>query len=215
MKRVASFLASIGLVAFLSYQGAAQSYSPNDENEKTKTTSVAGAPLFNDLGNYHHKITTNRSFSFETAEEELKALETIVADARIESLNETNLPGGKLIVLSKHALAGELAARRGQTAEMIRHFETAIALEDKLPYMEPPYWHHPVRQLFGAALLKAGKAAEAESVYREDLKRNPANGWSLYGLLASLRAQGKAEEAKQVGKRFREAWRLSDVTLTA
>jgi hypothetical protein len=52
-------------------------------------------------------------------------------------------------------------------------------------------------------------------MYRQDLKRNPANGWSLYGLLASLREQGKTEEANAVEKRFREAWRLADVTLTA
>jgi tetratricopeptide (TPR) repeat protein len=81
--------------------------------------------------------------------------------------------------------------------------------------MEPPYWHHPVRQIYGDVLLQAGKSAEAEAMYRQDLKRNPANGWSLYGLLASLREQGKTEEANAVEKRFREAWRLADVTLTA
>lgn len=167
------------------------------------------------MDHYARGMAAAAKLELETAQQELKGLETIAADARIESLNQTNLPGGKLIVLSKHALAGELAARRGLMAEMTRHFEAGIALEDKLPYMEPPYWHHPVRQLYGAALLKAGKAAEAESLYREDLKRHPANGWSLYGLLASLRTQGKSEEAKVVAKHFREAWRLSDVTLTA
>jgi tetratricopeptide (TPR) repeat protein len=112
-------------------------------------------------------------------------------------------------------LAGELAGRRGQAAEMNQQFTTAIQLEDKLPYMEPPYWHHPVRQVYGAVLLQAGKIAEAEQIYREDLKRHPNNGWSLYGLLASLRRQGKTEEAMAVEKRFRDAWRLADVTLTA
>ncbi len=84
-----------------------------------------------------------------------------------------------MLPLCGHALAGELAGRRGHSREMHRNFATAIELEDKLPYMEPPFWHHPVRQLLGAALIKEGRFADAESVYREDLRRHPANGWSL------------------------------------
>lgn len=153
---------------------------------------------------------------FEASQRELNALSQIAANPKINALDQQfPLPSAQLILLGKHVLTGELAARRGQTSDMKQQFTTAIQLEDKLPYMEPPYWHHPARQLYGAALLQAGKAAEAESVYREDLKRNPANGWSLYGLLASLRAQGESEEARAVEKRFREAWRLADITLTA
>ena len=49
---------------------------------------------------------------------------------------------------------------------------------------------------FGAALLDSGSAKEAEAVYREDLRRNPDNGWALRGLAGALAAQGKAAEAK-------------------
>lgn len=148
--------------------------------------------------------------------QELNALERIAADPKIKVVDPTlPLPGEKLIVLSKHVLAGELAGRRGKAAEMNQQFTIAINLEDKLPYMEPPFWHHPIRQIYGATLLRAGRAADAEKTYREDLERHPANGWSLYGLLASLRAQGKTEEANGVEKRFRDAWRLADITLTA
>ncbi len=117
-------------------------------------------------------------------------------------------------MLGKHILAGDLAGRRSQNTEMNQNFATAIQLEDSLPYMEPPYWHHPVRQIYGAALLEAGRPIDAEKIYREDLHRYPANGWSLYGLLSSLREQGKTEEAKATEKRFRDVWRLADITLT-
>jgi hypothetical protein len=70
-----------------------------------------------------------------------------------------------------------------------------------------------VRQSLGAALLAAGRAAEA--AYREDLKQNRENGWSLFGLAQSLRAQGKTAEADQVQARFTQAWARADVTLTA
>jgi tetratricopeptide (TPR) repeat protein len=164
---------------------------------------------------YARGMSYTAKLDFAAAQTELNALQTIAADPQTKPLDQPTLPGAKLIVLSQHILAGELAGRRLQNTEMNQHFGAAIQLEDALPYMEPPFWHHPVRQIYGAALLQAGRSIDAEKSYREDLKRHPANGWSLYGLLSSLRAQGKTEEAKAVEKRFRDTWRLADITLTA
>ena len=72
-----------------------------------------------------------------------------------------------------------------------------------------------MRQSLGAVLLNAGRTTEAEAVYREDLRRNPENGWSLYGLTQSLQAQKKKEEATAANQRFRKAWARADVKLTA
>ena len=119
------------------------------------------------------------------------------------------------ISIAVHALMGEIAARSGKVDEGIAHFRQALAIEDKGLYFEPPKWYYPIRQSLGAALLKAGRNAEAEQVYRDDLKRFPENGWSLYGLAAALRAQGKAGEAAAVEKRFARAWTDADVKLTA
>ncbi len=88
-------------------------------------------------------------------------------------------------------------------------------LEDNLIYNEPPDWHVPVRQALGAVLLEAGRAAEAESIYWQDLSLNRENGWSLFGLMQSLQSQGKKEQAAGIERRFRKAWRRADVTLTA
>jgi tetratricopeptide (TPR) repeat protein len=164
---------------------------------------------------YARGMSYAAKLDFAAAQTELSALEAIAGDPQTKPLDQPQLPGAKLIVLGKHILAGELAGRRSQNTEMNQYFATAIQLEDALPYMEPPYWHHPVRQIYGAALLEAGRSMEAEKTYREDLKHHPANGWSLYGLLSSLRAQGNTEEAKAVEKRFRDGWRLADITLTA
>ena len=164
---------------------------------------------------YARGMSYAAKLDFDAAQKELSALEAVAGNARIKALDQPQLPGAKLIVLSQHVLAGELADRRSQSEEMNQHFLTAIRLEDRLPYMEPPFWHHPVRQIYGAALLQDGKALDAEKIYREDLERHPANGWSLYGLLESLRAQGRTKEADAVERRFRDAWRLADITLTA
>ena len=82
-----------------------------------------------------------------------------------------------------------------QLDEGIAHFREAAKIEDAGLYFEPPKWYYPIRHSLGAALLKAGQHAEAEKVYREDLKRFPENGWSLFGLAQALRAQGKNAEA--------------------
>ena len=118
------------------------------------------------------------------------------------------------VSVAAHALAGEIATRSGNTDEGIAHFREALKIEEAGLYFEPPRWYYPVRHSLGAALLNAGKNAEAEAVYREDLKRFPENGWSLFGLSAALKAQGKTAEATAVDARFAKAWAGADVKLT-
>jgi tetratricopeptide (TPR) repeat protein len=120
-----------------------------------------------------------------------------------------------VLEIAGHALAGEIAARRGDLDGGINHLRAAQKLEDGILYFEPPVWPLPVRPALGAVLLRAGKATEAEQAYREDLSRFPENGWSLFGLAASLRAQGKTAEANAVQARFERAWAKADTKLTA
>ncbi|MEP7325140.1 MAG: hypothetical protein ABI836_04255 [Gemmatimonadota bacterium] len=120
----------------------------------------------------------------------------------------------KVIDIAMHSLLGEIAARRGNLAEAEGHFKAATEIEDSFNYTEPPQWYYPVRQSLGQVLLRAGKAAEAEAAYRADLKRFPENGWDLFGLAASLRAQGKVAEAAEVEARLARAWSEADITLT-
>jgi tetratricopeptide (TPR) repeat protein len=120
-----------------------------------------------------------------------------------------------MLTLAVEVLAGELAARRGEGDAAVRHLAEAARIQDGHWFTEPPPWYFPVRQSLGAVLLSAGRAAEAEAVYREDLRRNPENGWSLFGLAQALRAQGKTEEATTTDARYRRAWVRADVTLTA
>jgi tetratricopeptide (TPR) repeat protein len=120
-----------------------------------------------------------------------------------------------MLGLAGEVLAGEIAARNGQTDTAVRHFLAAVATQDGHWFTEPPPWYYPVRQSLGAALLEGGRPAEAEAVYRDDLRRNPENGWSLFGLAKSLRAQGKSAEAAEVETRFTRAWAQADITLVA
>ncbi len=72
-----------------------------------------------------------------------------------------------------------------------------------------------MRLNLGAVLLAAGRPAEAEKVYREDLETFPDNGWALFGLEQSLEAQGKTDEAQAVAAQFKEAWQHADIELAS
>jgi len=127
----------------------------------------------------------------------------------------TQGPSDVVLDIATQALRGAIASRRGELDAAIGHYTAAVKLEDSLEYMEPPYWHMPMRHALGAMLLQAGRAGEAEALYREDLRRFPENGWSLMGLSRSLAARGKSTEARAATGRFDAAWRRADVTLTA
>ena len=110
-------------------------------------------------------------------------------------------------------LAGEILVRAGKSDEGLRALQVAVEREDKLRYSEPPDWIHQVRHALGATLLSAGRAEEAEQVYRADLQRLPSNGWSLYGLSQSLHLQKKESEAKQLDMKFSDVWSDADVKI--
>jgi tetratricopeptide (TPR) repeat protein len=113
-------------------------------------------------------------------------------------------------------LAGEiLAARLSSTpAEALPHWEKAIGIQDALIYDEPPAWYYPVRESMGAALVRAGRGAEAERVFREGLRRSPRNGWMLFGLIESLKAQGKSDGMDELKRELDAAWAKSDLRQT-
>jgi tetratricopeptide (TPR) repeat protein len=117
-----------------------------------------------------------------------------------------------LFAVAADVLEGEILAREGKLADAVAALQSAAAKEGKLRYSEPPDWVVPVKHALGAWLLKAGRPAEAEAVYRADLTQWPDNGWSLFGLAASLEAQGKTAEAAAARRAFDAVWKRADVT---
>jgi tetratricopeptide (TPR) repeat protein len=146
---------------------------------------------------------------------ELAALRSIAAEEGLAGLGFTGVPASRYLELAIAHLEGESAAAGGDPDAAVAALERAIALQDAMQYTEPPRWWLPVRQSLGVVLLSDGRAEEAEAVYREDLRRNPRNGWSLYGLGRSLATQGRATEAAAVDAGFRNAWARADTELGA
>jgi tetratricopeptide (TPR) repeat protein len=149
-----------------------------------------------------------------------------VADAKREhqTLRERvqNLPGEtpfglnpakEVLAIAQLVLEARIAWAEGNKTGAIDHFRKAIEAQDSLNYDEPPGWYFPVRESLGAALLLNGETAAAETVFREDLLTNPRSGRSLFGLLQSLKAQGKQDAMRWVEAEFKTAWKDADVSL--
>ena len=112
--------------------------------------------------------------------------------------------------VAQEVLAGEIASAAGDRTAAIEKFTRAVSLEDSLIYEEPPIWYAPVRERLAGQFLAAGRPQEALTVYREDLRINPGNPRSLYGLTLTLEALGRADEAAAQDREFRRVWRYAD-----
>ena len=124
-----------------------------------------------------------------------------------------NNVGTDILDVAEYLMRGELLYLKGEIEPGLAAMKEAVAREDKLRYDEPPSWIQPVRHPLGAALLQAGRYAEAEAVFREDLKKLPENGWGLFGLERALRLQKKDAEADAVKKRFEVIWSKADMKI--
>ena len=143
---------------------------------------------------------------------ELAAIEQL--EPEVDEIFMGNVyPARDLLGIAKALLAGEIAYRAGDAASAVLAFEEAVALQDALPYTEPPFWYYPTRQSLGAALLASDRAAEAQAVFEKDLEQYPMNGWSMFGLAESLRRQGDKAGAEQAMARFETVWQFADVSL--
>lgn len=127
-----------------------------------------------------------------------------------------NNPCEVVLALAKRMIEGEILVAEGKIDNGLAALRAAVTAEDALIYDEPPSWMIPVRHSLGAVLMRTGKFAEAEQVYREDLARIPDNGWSLFGLGESLRAQEKNQEEVATTKaKFEKIWAKADLKISS
>ena len=115
--------------------------------------------------------------------------------------------------IAENVLSAKIAMAKNDKTAAIEFLKKALAVEDSLNYDEPEDWYIPVRESLGGALMLKGDSAEAEKVFRAELERHRRNGRALFGLMESLRAQGKKQAAELVQREFEAAWKNADTTL--
>lgn len=150
------------------------------------------------------------------AQKEMDSLHLLAADTTLQHLTIWNInTTADLVQIAVKVLEAGIASRQDKLNDAVRLLEEATAIEDQLNYNEPPDWFFSVRHHLGAVLLKAGKYAEAEKVYRRDLKTWRKNGWALIGLYNSLVGQKKEAEAQKIKSAFEEAWQYADFKIAS
>ncbi|MBD2562620.1 tetratricopeptide repeat protein [Nostoc foliaceum] len=122
-------------------------------------------------------------------------------------------PASSILDIASKVLDAKIAKEKHDYESAIQLLEKAVAAEDALNYVEPPDWYFPTRESLGSVLLAKGDYKEAEKVFRADLKKYPHNGRSLFGLQASLQAQGKDQAAQLVKAELETAWKGADTEL--
>ena len=148
------------------------------------------------------------------AQAQLAEINRIAASADVLGNRAGATATAELLALAAHALEGEIQMASGDLAGAIASFEKGVALEDTNNYTEPPDWPQSMRLYLGAALLRAERFEDAETVFRQDLRWHQNNGWSLYGLMQSLEAQGKTQEAKVIQNQWLSVWANADIELS-
>jgi len=142
---------------------------------------------------------------------ELEQLRRIAGHPDLEGLRMDFNSSRDLLAIAERVLSGWQAVAQGQTSKGVAALQQAVVREDQLLYGEPPEWSVPTRQDLGAALLEAGRPAEAQAAFEEDLEKFPQNGWSLHGLVQALEAQGRVSQAARYRVEFEQVWSTADV----
>jgi tetratricopeptide (TPR) repeat protein len=166
----------------------------------------ADIPYAQAMWRYARSLAATAKGDFTGAEAEANAITGIANRADFSALQAVGIPATDVLKLARALADGRLAQAQGDSQAAIASFEEAAALQDGLPYTEPPFWYYPVRQTLAAALLQAGRLDEAEAQFKRALERAPNNGWSYYGLAKVYAAQGNAAAAKQAEENLAKTW---------
>ena len=163
-------------------------------------------PYVRGIWHYARGIAFVARHDFAAAKAEADTIDALARTGDFALLKAAGVPAQEVLGLARAVIAGRIAQAQGDFKTAAAQFEAAAALQDALPYTEPPYWYYPVRQSLAAVLLQAGRLAEAEEQFQRALKRAPANGWSYYGLAQVYRARGDTTAAAKAEADLAKTW---------
>ncbi|MGB9166730.1 MAG: hypothetical protein WCC41_20150 [Rhodomicrobium sp.] len=76
----------------------------------------------------------------EEADQEAGAIRDILS-GDLSPLEQANVPARGILEIAEKVVRAKAAAARGDFPGARQFAEAAVSLQDKLPYMEPPYWY--------------------------------------------------------------------------
>jgi tetratricopeptide (TPR) repeat protein len=155
---------------------------------------------------YMRGVALAARHDFGSAAAAANSIETLERTADFKLLKDSKIPAQEVLRIARTLILARVAQAKGDHRTAVVRFERAAALQDALPYTEPPYWYYPIRQSLAAALLQAGRYAEAEQQFQRALRRAPANGWSYYGLAELHKSRGNTTAARKAEADLAKIW---------
>ena len=174
----------------------------------------AETPITKALWHWGRGMALAATGKINEAESEQKIFVTASQAIPPETFYGSQNTARSVLKIAEYFLNSRIARAKDDRKSAIEFLRKAVEAEDVLAYDEPPGWYHPLsRESLGGALILDKQYSEAEQIFREDLRRNRRNGRSLFGLMESLKAQGKQREAELVRREFERAWKNADTKL--
>lgn len=163
-------------------------------------------PLVRSAWHYARGVALARLGREDEARAEASTIKAMAKTPEIITLPDLGVPGPDILTIAAQVIEGRIAQAKGDHAQAATHFAEAAEIQEHLPYMEPPFWHYPVHQSLGAALLQQGKMQEAEVAFRKALQSSPNNGWAAAGLLQAAEMQQDAGSAGEARALIQKNW---------
>ena len=155
---------------------------------------------------YARGVAFAQSGNLEAARTQAEAIDQLIAKTDYSAFTAWGIPAKDVGRIASHVVRARIAQNSKDLDGAIRELQAAVAIQDTLPYMEPPYWYYPIRQTLGAMLLLKGDNQAARDAFRDSLSKTPNNAWSLYGLKTTFERQGMKAEAAEAEKYLARAW---------
>lgn len=155
---------------------------------------------------YARGIALARLGRADEARREAAAIDALTQTPEITAMPDLGVPGPDVLTISAREIEARLAEAAGEHAQAAELYTKAAEAQDRLPYMEPPFWYYPVHQSLGAVLMAQGKLDEAEAAFRAALQRSPNNGWAAAGLMKVAEAKGDARVAEEARTLMQKNW---------
>ncbi len=119
----------------------------------------------------------------------------------------------KMLSIMSLELRASMLATQDNVPEAKKLFAAALREEKELGYHEPPFYIRPAAESEAAAMLTAGKWADAEDAFQKALVERPNSGFALYGLAQVKEKLGDAAATTASYRQFLSAWKTADPEL--
>jgi tetratricopeptide (TPR) repeat protein len=180
-------------------------FSPADTVLALKTPAKTQV-VVSALAHYARALAFAAKKDAAAARGEIDAIAAIEQNTDFKPYADFAVPGKEIVQTARLVASARLADAQGDLAGAARAYEEAVAIEDSLAYMEPPYWHYPIRQSLGSVYLRQGNLEAAEKALRESLVRVRGNGWALAGLAEVYKRKGDDSAEKSARRAYARAW---------